>query len=318
MQAMSVLATHHDGAVQYNSHNLFSLSHCLATHQAVAAAAGTRPFVLSRSTFTGAGAYAAHWTGDNSGAAALRLGGRANGPAASPRPAAQSAPAMAPPLLLRCSHVGAAGAVHPRRAADRAVGHPVCGRRREGRGGGRAGGDKAAAVPGSQQPSCKRSQCMLACAPPPIPPPQICGFQGDTTPELCARWTSLGAFYPFARNHADLHSSYQELYRWCAGTTLLCLGIARMHAARPAARLERRLACSHCPALMPCPPWRRPEVAAAGKRALGMRYRLLPYLYSAMHSAAQRGAPIMRPLWMNFPADAATHTTDRWAGAAAA
>lgn len=62
---------------------------------------------------------------------------------------------------------------------------------------------------------------------------------------------------------------------------------------------------------------RRPEVEAAGKKALGMRYRLLPYLYSAFRAAHASGAPVMRPLWLNFPADPRTHRNDRSAGSGA-
>ena len=48
---------------------------------------------------------------------------------------------------------------------------------------------------------------------------EICGFQGDATPELCARWYQVGSFYPFARNMHTGNSVPQEPY--ALGPTVL-------------------------------------------------------------------------------------------------
>lgn len=105
----------------------------------------------------------------------------------------------------------------------------------------------------------------------------VCGFLGNTSEELCVRWTQLGAFYPFMRNHNGLLNLPQEPYSF----------------SEPAQQAMRK--------------------------ALTLRYALLPHLYTLFHQAHVAGETVARPLFLEFPKDSSTWTVDHqllWGGPA--
>ncbi|CAG2100956.1 unnamed protein product [Medioppia subpectinata] len=97
----------------------------------------------------------------------------------------------------------------------------------------------------------------------------ICGFFHETTPELCRRWLQMGAFYPFSRNHNEIHPSDQD----------------------PAVWVEKG----------------HPEVTKAAINALNLRYTLLPYLYTLFYRSHTMGQTVARPLVHEFPTDTNTY-----------
>ncbi len=91
--------------------------------------------------------------------------------------------------------------------------------------------------------------------------PDVGGFAYDSNGELLARWTQVGAFTPFFRNHSELHAIRQE--PWSFGE-----------------KYEKII-----------------------KKYIEERYVWLPYLYTWFQVASQTGAPVMRPLVLEYPHD---------------
>lgn len=52
--------------------------------------------------------------------------------------------------------------------------------------------------------------------------------------------------------------------------------------------------------------YRWPLVVEAARKAVGVRYRLLDYLYTAMWKASEQGRAVVSPLWFQYPGDKAT------------
>ena len=61
-------------------------------------------------------------------------------------------------------------------------------------------------------------------------------------------------------------------------------------------------------------PWQfGPEIETICRKYLALRYRLLPYIYSAVHQACTNGIPVMRALVVDFPQDpAARNISDQY------
>ncbi|MGE5589818.1 MAG: glycoside hydrolase family 31 protein [Bacillota bacterium] len=87
------------------------------------------------------------------------------------------------------------------------------------------------------------------------------GFSGDATPEMLIRWTQMGAFTPFFRNHSAVDTRQQEPWAFDQATEAIVADWIRL------------------------------------------RYRFLPYIYSAFEEAHRTGLPVMRPLLLEYPDD---------------
>lgn len=104
---------------------------------------------------------------------------------------------------------------------------------------------------------------------------------GNASAELLARWYWSSAFFTIMR----VHSSFVHSEHGNAGMPIT----------------------PHFPFLY------GEEAARAMRNALEMRYRLIPMLYSLGHLAYTDGAPITRPLLMEFSTDSrAVNITDQW------
>ncbi len=100
----------------------------------------------------------------------------------------------------------------------------------------------------------------------------IGGFRGHPSPELFTRWLQLGIFYPLCRTHT-------------------CGGLAKDAPEQDPTSFGKRY-------------------IPINRKAIELRYQLLPYLYTQMNDAERTGLPVMRPLLLDFPEHEKVHRCD--------
>jgi hypothetical protein len=171
--------------------------------------------------------------------------------------------------------------------------------------------------PSSSSPS---SLSRSLSPPPPAPPSQrpfilarssflgLGSFAAHWTGDNAATWQDLGwsvagifnsgLFASVSLSGADvcgfsLDTTEALCSRWVAAAALQPFW--RSHSDKGAAPQE---------------PYLWASVADAARPALGARYRLLPLLYSGLALSSETGAPLMRPLWFEWPGEEGAHESD--------
>ena len=113
----------------------------------------------------------------------------------------------------------------------------------------------------------------------------------EYTGELYARWFQFAAFTPLFRSHGRdwrMHTPWG----WTDGNR----GVPETAKWQPEPETLKD-----------------PRIEPICRRYLELRYRLIPYLYSAVHEANATGLPILRALWLHYPDDpAAVATADQY------
>ncbi|MGH9742767.1 MAG: glycoside hydrolase family 31 protein, partial [Candidatus Acidiferrum sp.] len=107
----------------------------------------------------------------------------------------------------------------------------------------------------------------------------------DFTAELYLRWFQFGAFCPLFRCHGRAWK-LRLPWGWNTGDP----GPTEINN-------------YHGSAIPDASQLHNPQVEIICRKYLELRYRLLPYLYSAAHECATTGMPIMRALWLHYPDD---------------
>jgi alpha-glucosidase (family GH31 glycosyl hydrolase) len=104
----------------------------------------------------------------------------------------------------------------------------------------------------------------------------------EYTGELYARWFQFAAFCPLFRSHGRDWRLHRP-WGWDTGE----IGYQETPSYHPSAEELRN-----------------PAIEPICKKYLELRYRLMPYLYSAVRDTCETGLPIIRALWLHYPDDA--------------